>query len=127
MKTLFTGNSLKKNIHLFALQFLDRGVEAIGRLIAYQLNRKRITEAQAKQLHSLLKPSLHYNDLRDVDIVIEAVFENMNIKKEIFKKLDAVCKPSAILASNTSNLDIDQVRMFFIMFAVFLLILFSNG
>src|SRR5690606_23548355 len=55
------------------------------------------------------QPSLSYDDFRDVDLVIEAVFENMAIKKEIFAKLDEVCKPGAILASNTSTLSIDEI------------------
>ncbi|XP_072038829.1 peroxisomal bifunctional enzyme-like [Amphiura filiformis] len=90
-------------------KFLDRGVAAIGKLIAYQVNKKRISNEQAQKLHTLLKPSLHYADLKDVDIVIEAVFENMDIKKTVFRKMDALCKPSAILASNTSNLNIDEM------------------
>eukprot|EP01084_Bolivina_argentea_P078970 143311_1 len=58
---------------------------------------------------SLVTPTLNYNDLSDVDIVIEAVFEDLNVKKEVFRKLDRVCKPSCILASNTSAIPIEQI------------------
>jgi 3-hydroxyacyl-CoA dehydrogenase len=56
-----------------------------------------------------LKPTLNLEDLADCDLIIEAVFENMDVKKEIFGKLDGICKPGAILASNTSYLNIDEI------------------
>ena len=58
---------------------------------------------------SLITPSLNYEDLADCDIVVEAVYENLDLKQEIFKKLDDVVKGDAILASNTSGLDIDAI------------------
>jgi len=58
---------------------------------------------------SLIKPTLSYDDLKNVDLVIEAVFEDMAVKKEVFAKLDAVCKPGTIFASNTSYLNIDDI------------------
>ena len=57
----------------------------------------------------LLKPTLELDDLADCDLIIEAVFENMDVKKEIFGKLDKIAKPGAILASNTSYLNIDEI------------------
>jgi 3-hydroxyacyl-CoA dehydrogenase len=65
-------------------------------------------EAMDKRM-SLIKPTLSYDDLKDVDLVIEAVFEDMAIKKEVFTKLDSICKRGAILASNTSYLNIDEI------------------
>ncbi len=77
--------------------------------VGYNIQKGRTTMAQAQKLQTLLKPTLNYDDLRGVDIVIEAVFENMKVKKEIFTRLDSVCKPAAILASNTSGLNIDEM------------------
>ena len=86
-----------------------RGVETIKGYVGYNVQKGRTTASQAQRLQTLLKPTLDYEDLRGVDIVIEAVFENMKVKKEIFARLDSVCKPDAILASNTSGLNIDEV------------------
>jgi 3-hydroxyacyl-CoA dehydrogenase len=61
---------------------------------------------------ALLKPTLTYADLGDVDLVIEAVFEDMGVKEKVFRQLDAVAKPGAILATNTSTLDVDQIAGF---------------
>jgi 3-hydroxyacyl-CoA dehydrogenase len=58
---------------------------------------------------ALLKPTLSYDDLRDADLVIEAVFEEMGVKEQVFRKLDEVAKPGAILATNTSTLDVDRI------------------
>jgi 3-hydroxyacyl-CoA dehydrogenase len=61
---------------------------------------------------ALLKPSLSYDDIKDADLVIEAVFEEMGVKEQVFKKLDEVAKKGAILASNTSTLDVDKIASF---------------
>ena len=58
---------------------------------------------------ALLTPTLDMADLNNADIIIEAVFENMDVKKDIFSKLDAIAKPGAILASNTSTLDVNEI------------------
>ena len=60
----------------------------------------------------LLTPTLDYADLADADLVIEAVFEEIGVKEAVFRQLDAVAKPGAILASNTSTLDVDKHRRF---------------
>ncbi|XP_022079921.1 peroxisomal bifunctional enzyme-like [Acanthaster planci] len=90
-------------------KFLQRGVETVKGYVGQNVVKGRVTTVQAQKLQSLLKPTLNYADLKNVDIVIEAVFENMKVKKEVFGKLDAVCKPLAILASNTSGLNIDEM------------------
>jgi 3-hydroxyacyl-CoA dehydrogenase len=69
----------------------------------------RITPAQAEDAMGLLKPTLSLDALADCDLIIEAVFENMDVKKEVFGKLDRIAKPGAILASNTSYLNIDEI------------------
>ena len=61
---------------------------------------------------ALIQPTLSYDDLGDVDLVIEAVFENMDVKKAVFSELDRVCKPGAILATNTSTLDVNRIASF---------------
>jgi 3-hydroxyacyl-CoA dehydrogenase len=89
--------------------FLDRGINTIKKNYSRSVERKSITQAQMDKRMSLIKPSLNYTDLKDCDIVIEAVFEDMKTKKEIFAKLDSVCKPGCILATNTSGLNIDEI------------------
>ncbi|WP_336367593.1 3-hydroxyacyl-CoA dehydrogenase NAD-binding domain-containing protein [Marinobacter sp. C2H3] len=88
---------------------LDKGLAIIRRNYENSAKKGKLTQAQVEERMALITPSLTYDDFKSVDLVIEAVFENMAIKKEIFGKLDAVCKPGAILASNTSTLDIDEI------------------
>lgn len=90
-------------------EFLDRGMATIKKNYARSLQRKSKTQAQVDGFLSLITPTTEYSSLSQCDIVVEAVFENMNIKKEVFKNFDAVCKPGCILASNTSFLDIDEI------------------
>ena len=74
------------------------------------LSRGKITPVQFEALTKIaLTVAVNYDSLRDADLVIEAVFEDMDVKKEVFGKLDAVCKQGAILASNTSYLDVDEI------------------
>jgi 3-hydroxyacyl-CoA dehydrogenase len=88
---------------------LDRGVERIKDTFSANAKRGRITEAQAADRFAKLTPSLEMEDLGKADLVIEAVFENMALKKEIFQKLDKIVKSGAILATNTSTLDVDEI------------------
>ena len=68
------------------------------------INRGSLPEAKGRAARALIQGTTDYADLSDCDMVVEAVFEDMDVKKAIFKKLDAVCKPSALLCSNTSAL-----------------------
>lgn len=88
---------------------LDRGLAVIEKNYASGVQKGRMTQAQMDKTMALIRPTLSYNDLADVDIVIEAVFEEMALKKSVFKELDAVCKADAILATNTSTLDINEI------------------
>jgi 3-hydroxyacyl-CoA dehydrogenase len=88
---------------------LDRGLKVIRSNYERTAARGGITPAQVEERMALIKGSLSMDDLKDVDLVIEAVFERMDIKKDIFTKLDAICKPGAILATNTSALNIDEI------------------
>ena len=88
---------------------LDRGLATIRKNYERTASRGGITPEQVEERCALITGSLQMESLADVDLVIEAVFERMDIKKDIFNKLDAICKPGAILATNTSGLDIDEI------------------
>ncbi|MBY0613717.1 MAG: enoyl-CoA hydratase/isomerase family protein [Beijerinckiaceae bacterium] len=88
---------------------LDRGLSTIRRNYENTAAKGRMSMADVEKRMSLLSGTLAFEALADCDLVIEAVFENMELKKEIFKKLDATVKQGAILASNTSYLDIDEI------------------
>jgi 3-hydroxyacyl-CoA dehydrogenase len=88
---------------------LHRGTGVMRSNYENTAKKGRITQETVERNMGLLTPSLSLDDLADCDLVIEAVFENMAIKKEIFAKLDAIVKPGAILASNTSYLNVDEI------------------
>ncbi|WP_339630049.1 3-hydroxyacyl-CoA dehydrogenase NAD-binding domain-containing protein [uncultured Sneathiella sp.] len=88
---------------------LDKGISVIKSNYAATVSKGRLTQEAMDKYMSLLTGSTNLDDLKDVDIVIEAIFENMEVKKEIFGKLDKICKQGAILATNTSTLDIDEI------------------
>jgi 3-hydroxyacyl-CoA dehydrogenase len=92
-----------------AQEALDHGIGKMRETYESAAARGRMSEADAKSRFARLTPSLSLDDLADKDLIIEAVFENMKIKKEVFGKLDALAKPGAILASNTSTLDVDEI------------------
>jgi 3-hydroxyacyl-CoA dehydrogenase len=91
---------------------LDRGVQSIRKTYEDRVAKGKLSADKAERRMGLLQPTLSYDDLEDADLVIEAVFEEMGVKEAVFKKLDEVCKPGAILASNTSTLDIDRIASF---------------
>jgi 3-hydroxyacyl-CoA dehydrogenase len=88
---------------------LARGLERVDETFASMVKRGRIDAAEKARRLALITGSLVYAELADCDVVIEAVFENMELKQEIFRALDAHAKPGALLASNTSTLDIDEI------------------
>lgn len=88
---------------------LERGLSIIDRNYAGSVKRGKLSEADAARCRDLISGSTDYASLSDVDLVIEAVFEDPELKKTIFKKLDGVCKPGAILATNTSYQDVDAI------------------
>jgi 3-hydroxyacyl-CoA dehydrogenase len=88
---------------------LDRGTGVMRSNYEASAAKGRITAEQAQGAMALLKPTLSLEDLADCDLIIEAVFENMDVKKEVFGKLDRIAKTGAILASNTSYLDVDEI------------------
>ena len=88
---------------------LERGIGVIEKNYQMMVDRGRLSQEMKDGVMSLITPSLNYGDLADCDIVVEAVYENLDLKQEIFKKLDDVVKVDSILASNTSGLDIDAI------------------
>ena len=90
-------------------EFLDKGLGIIRKNYANTVAKGSLKQDVMDKRMSLIKPTLSYDDLKNVDLVIEAVFEDMAVKKEVFAKLDAVCKPGTIFASNTSYLNIDDI------------------
>ena len=88
---------------------LDKGLSVIATNYARMVRSGRITEAERDERLGLIEGVLDYEGVADADVVVEAVFENLDLKKQIFEKLDAAMKPGAVLASNTSGLDLDQM------------------
>jgi 3-hydroxyacyl-CoA dehydrogenase len=88
---------------------LDKGLALIRRNYENSAKKGKLTQAQVEERMALLSGTTDYDSLADVDLVIEAVFEKMSVKKEVFGALDKVCKPGAILASNTSTLDLNEI------------------
>jgi 3-hydroxyacyl-CoA dehydrogenase len=88
---------------------LAKGRKAIGKDLATGIKKGFLTEDQAKGLQVLLTTTVDYDELSDCDLIIEAVFERMDIKETVFKQLAQVAKKGAILATNTSGLDVDHI------------------
>lgn len=88
---------------------LDRGMSNIQKNYANSVKRGRFTQQFVEERLKLIQPTLSLDGFSSVDLVIEAVFEGMALKKEVFAQLDKICKPGAILASNTSTLNIDEI------------------
>ncbi len=88
---------------------LDRGMKIIRKNYGITVKRGKLSEDDVKRRMGLIAGTTDYADIANADIVIEAVFENLELKKEIFAKLDASCKPGAILATNTSYQDVDAI------------------
>ena len=91
---------------------LDRGVATIRKNYEAQVTKKKLKQDKYEQRMSLLTTTLSYDDLTGTDMVIEAVFEEIGVKETVFKELDRVMKPGAILASNTSTLDVNKIASF---------------
>ena len=91
---------------------LDRGVATIRKNYEAQVKKGKLKQDKYDQRMALLSPTLSYADIAQADLVIEAVFEEIGVKEAVFKQLDAVMKPGAILASNTSTLDVNRIASF---------------
>lgn len=91
---------------------LEKGLSTIRKNYENTLKKGRLTQEQLDKRMGLITGTLSYADLSEADIVIEAVFEDMAVKEKVFSQLDQTMKPGAILASNTSTLDVDQIAAF---------------
>jgi 3-hydroxyacyl-CoA dehydrogenase len=114
--TMGTGiamNGLSAGIPVVLLEMdqdaLDKGAATIRRNYEASAERGKLTHERVEQNMALLRPTLSYDDLRGADLVIEAVFEEMDLKREVFAMIDRVAKPDAILATNTSTLDVNTI------------------
>ena len=90
-------------------QGLAKGMANVDRTYQSMVDRGRLSADEKAQRLALIRGALSYDDLRDADVIIEAVFESMDLKRNIFATLDRVAKPGAVLATNTSTLDIEQI------------------
>jgi len=91
---------------------LDKGLATVRKNYENTMKKGRLTQQKFDERMGLIKGTLSYDDIKNADIVIEAVFEEMGVKEKVFKKLDEVMKPGAILASNTSTLDLNKIAAF---------------
>jgi 3-hydroxyacyl-CoA dehydrogenase len=91
---------------------LERGVATIRKNYEAQVKKGKSTQDKVEARMALLATTLAYDDIKEADLVIEAVFEEMGVKEKVFRTLDEVMKPGAILASNTSTLDLDKIAAF---------------
>jgi len=92
-----------------AREALDRGLGIVRKNYEATASRGRITQADVDKRMGLITGTTDFDAVRDADIIVEAVFEEMPIKKEVFAKLDGIAKPDAVLATNTSTLDVDEI------------------
>jgi len=91
---------------------LDKGLATMRKNYEAQVKKGKLKQDKYDERMGLLKTTLNYADLKDADLVIEAVFEDMKVKEQVFKTLDEVMKPGAILATNTSTLDVNRIAAF---------------
>ena len=91
---------------------LDRGMAVVEKNYRTAVSRGSMKEGDVAKRMALFTPTTDWNAIAGADVVIEAVFETMEVKRDVFTKLDAICKPGALLASNTSTLDVDQIAGF---------------
>jgi 3-hydroxyacyl-CoA dehydrogenase len=107
--TVFANAGLAVTIVEADAAALARGLDTVKGNYESSVKRGRVTEAEARARFARMTGSLKLEDLADRDLIVEAVFENMAVKKDVFVRLDKIAKPGAILASNTSYLDIDEI------------------
>jgi 3-hydroxybutyryl-CoA dehydrogenase len=92
-------------------RFVENGLKAIGKFLAKSVEKGKMTEEQKKGVLGRIKGTTRMEDLKDADFVIEAVFEDLELKKSIFKQLDELIRPGVILTTNTSSMSITEIAM----------------
>lgn len=89
--------------------FVDRGLKSIDKFLSKSVEKGKLKEPDKAAILGRIKGTTKVSDLKDVDFVVEAVIENMDLKKQVFKELDSLCRPEVILASNTSSMSITEI------------------
>jgi 3-hydroxyacyl-CoA dehydrogenase len=107
--TVYANAGIPVVVREVAQDSLDRGMQTIQKTLAASVLKGRITQAEADRRFGLIRPTLTFDDFGDADIIVEAVFEDLALKKKVFAELDKVARPDAILATNTSTLDLDAI------------------
>ena len=92
-------------------RFVQNGLNAIEKFLAKSVEKGKMTEDQKKQISGRIKGTTRMEDLKDVDFVIEAVFEDLNLKKDVFKRLDEITRPETILTTNTSSMSVTEIAV----------------
>jgi len=92
-------------------RFVENGFKSITRFLGKSVEKGKMTENQKSEILGRIKGTINMADLKDVDFVIEAVLEDLNLKKAVFKELDGVCRPEVILATNTSSMSITEISV----------------
>ncbi|MDD5206840.1 MAG: 3-hydroxybutyryl-CoA dehydrogenase [Desulfobacterales bacterium] len=89
--------------------FVDRGMKSIDKFLSKSVEKGKLQETDKKAILGRIKGTTKMTDLKDVDFVVEAVLENIDLKKQVFKELDSLCRPEVILSSNTSSMSITEI------------------
>lgn len=89
--------------------FVERGMKSIDKFLSKSVEKGKLQEAEKKAVLGRIKGTTRMSDLKDVDFVIEAVIENLDLKKQVFKELDGLCRPEVVLSSNTSSMSITEI------------------
>jgi len=108
----FLNAGLRVTLVDMTAEALERGVATLRKNYEAQVKKGKLSAERLAQRLALLQPSTQLSDLADADLVIEAVFEDLGVKEQVFRQLDAIAKPGAILASNTSTLDLNVIAGF---------------
>ncbi|WGS40535.1 3-hydroxyacyl-CoA dehydrogenase NAD-binding domain-containing protein [Burkholderia sp. JSH-S8] len=108
----FVNAGLPVTLHEMKPDALERGLATIRKNYDAQVKKGKLTQEKLDARMALIAPTLSYDDLKDADLIVEAVFEELGVKEQVFRRLDEVAKPGAILASNTSTLDVNRIAAF---------------
>ena len=92
-------------------RFVENGLKAIDKFLAKSVEKGKMTGDQKKEILARIKGTTRMEDLRDVDFVIEAVFEDLELKKSVFKQLDELTRPQVLLTTNTSSMSVTEIAM----------------